>query len=187
MPRIFNFSAGPAMLPDPVLQLAKEELLDWHSTGMSVMEISHRGKDFIALAAEVESELRELLSVPKNYHILFMHGGSQGQYSAVPMNLLGDHQKAAYVQTGIWGGKAIAEANRFCNACVVASSEDRGHTYIPEQSTWDTCKDAAYLHYVDNETANGVEFPDPPANIDVPLVVDMSSNLLSRPISVIDF
>jgi len=187
MSRTFNFSAGPAMLPESVMRQAQEEFMDWHGMGMSVMELSHRSKEFIAVAEEAERDLRELLSVPKNYHVLFMHGGSQGQFAAVPMNLLGDHKKAAYVQTGVWGKIAIDEGARFCDAQVVASSEDRNHTYVPEQSTWEACEDAAYLHYIDNETVNAVEFSKPPEGLDIPLVVDMSSNLLSRPINVSDF
>jgi len=187
MKRIFNFSAGPAMLPNSVMQQAQDEFMDWHETGMSVMEISHRGKDFIAIAEETENTLRDILNIPSNYHVLFMHGGSQGQFSAVPMNFLDERKKAAYVQTGVWGKIAIAEANRFCDAKVIASAEDRNHTYIPAFNDWESCEDAAYLHYVDNETVNGVEFSQVPAGFDVPLVVDMSSNLLSRPVNVSDF
>lgn len=172
------------MLPEAVMRQAKEEFMDWHGSGMSVMEISHRSKEFIGVAEAAEESLRDLLKIPHNYHVLFMHGGSQGQFSAIPMNIMGDFKRAAYVHTGVWGGIAIDEAKRLTSADVVASAEDKAFTCIPEQSTWSDCSNAAYLHYVDNETVHAVEFPKMPEGIDVPLVVDMSSNLLSRPVDV---
>lgn len=169
------------------MRQAQEEFMDWHGSGVSVMEFSHRSKEFIGVAEAVEKSLRDLLGIPDNYHVLFMHGGAQTQFAAIPMNIMGDFSRAAYVQTGVWGGIAIDEAKRLCKADLIASSEDRGFTYIPEQNTWADCSDAAYLHYVDNETVHAVEFPKKPKGINVPLVVDMSSNLLTRPINVEDY
>jgi len=188
MSRVFNFSPGPAMLPEPVMRQIKEELIDWHGIGISIMELSHRCSEFIGVAEAAEQSLRDLLNIPYNYHILFMHGGGQGQFSAIPMNLMDDYSHAAYVQTGVWGKIAIDEAKRLCKkVTVIANSEDKNHTYIPDQKTWSNCSDAAYLHYVDNETVNGVEFVEPPKNMSIPLIVDMSSNLLSRPIKIEDY
>ncbi len=175
------------MLPEPVMLQAQEEFIDWHRTGMSIMEMSHRSKTFIAVAEAAECSLRDVLNVPSHYHILFMHGGAQGQFSAIPMNLIGDFSWAAYVKTGVWGSLAYNEAVRLCKADVVASAEDKNCTYIPDQSTWLDCNEAAYLHYVDNETVHAVEFPEKPNAIPVPLVADMSSNLLTRPININDY
>ena len=182
--QIYNFSAGPAMLPRPVMEAAQAEFLDWRGSGLSVMEFSHRGKDFMALAHEIEQDFRGLLAIPKNYHVLFLHGGAQTQFSAIPMNLLDNFKSAAYVNTGFWGKKASAEASRYTNVSLIADTESAGFLSVPPQSAWGDFSKDAYLYYVDNETINGVEFPFVPAAGDVPLICDMSSNLLSRPIDV---
>ncbi len=183
MSRVYNFSAGPAALPEEVLQQAKEEMLDWQGAGMSVMEMSHRGKAFMSIADKAEADLRELMAIPDNYKVLFLQGGASSQFSMVPINLLNGKTSADYVLTGQWSKKAIAEAKRYGNVNVVASSEDQKFTTVPEQSSWNTSADAAYLHYTPNETIVGVEFPFVPET-DVPLVADMSSTILSRAIDV---
>ena len=185
MSRIFNFSAGPAMLPAEVLSRAGDEVLDWHGSGMSVMEMSHRGKEFVGIAADAEKDLRELLSVPQNYKVLFLQGGATLQFAQVPMNLLHGKGKADYVATGEWSKKAIKEAKAFCDVHVAASSEDRKFTYAPK--TWNVRQDAAYVHYCSNETIGGVEFHTVPSHGSVPLVADASSHFLSRPIEVAKF
>ncbi|MEW6378651.1 MAG: 3-phosphoserine/phosphohydroxythreonine transaminase [bacterium] len=184
MSRIYNFSAGPAVLPEEVLKKAGEEALDWHGSGMSVMEMSHRGKEFISIAAQAEADLRSLMNVPANYRILFLQGGATAQFAAVPMNLLRGRKKADYVNTGQWSKKAIAEAKKYCEVNVAATSADANFTYVPALDTWRLNKDAAYLHYTSNETIGGVEFNWVPDAGDVPLACDMSSNILSRPIDV---
>jgi len=187
MARIFNFSAGPAVMPEEVLEQARDELLDWHGSGMSIMEMSHRGKEFISVADEAEADLRTLLAMPKNYKVLFMQGGAQAQFALVPMNLLGAKKTADYVDTGQWSSKALQEAKRYCEPAVVASSKDQRYTLIPERATWQLNPDAAYVHYASNETIGGVEFHWVPDTGDVPLVCDMSSDILSRPIDVSRF
>ncbi|HLD84675.1 MAG TPA: 3-phosphoserine/phosphohydroxythreonine transaminase [Coxiellaceae bacterium] len=184
----FNFSAGPSMLPPAVMQKIQEELLNWHNVGASVMEISHRSADFIAAAKQATKDFRDLLNIPENYHILFLPGGSWTQYAAIPMNLLDDFKSVAYVQTGYWGKLAANEAARYAPLNLVANAETRKFTMIPAQDTWKDFSDAAYLHYVDNETIHGVEFNFIPATKNnVPLVCDMSSNILSRPFDVSKF
>ena len=187
MPDIYNFSAGPAALPRAVLEQARDELLDWHGSGMSVMEMSHRSKEYLSIAEQAEADLRELLSVPANYRVLFLQGGATSQFAMAPMNLLRGKQQADYVNTGAWSKKAIAEARRYCEVNVVASSEDSNFTSIPAFDSWQRNTDAAYLHYTPNETIGGVEFHWLPECGDVPLVVDMSSTILSRPIDVSRF
>jgi phosphoserine aminotransferase len=187
MARIFNFSAGPAVMPEEVLAQARDELLDWHGSGMSVMEMSHRGKEFISIANEAESDLRALLGMPSNYKVLFLQGGAQAQFALVPMNLLGAKKSADYVDTGQWSKKAVQEAKRYCTPSVAASSEAERYTLIPERSTWRLNPDAAYVHYTSNETIGGVEFHWIPDTGSVPLVCDMSSNILSRPLDVSRF
>jgi phosphoserine aminotransferase len=182
--RVFNFSAGPAVLPEEVLRQAQEEMLDWHGSGMSVMEMSHRGKEFMAIAAAAESDLRELLAIPPGYKVLFLQGGATSQFAMVPMNLLRGKTVADYIHTGEWAKKAIAEAKKFCAVNVAASSEDRKFTYAPPQSAWKLSPGAAYLHYTGNETIGGVEFHWIPDTGDVPLVCDLSSSLLSRRLDV---
>ena len=184
MGRIFNFSPGPAVLPQPVLEQARDEMLDWRGSGMSVMEMSHRGKEFIAIAADAEADLRELLAIPANYRVLFLQGGATAQFAMVPMNLLHGKKSADYIHTGEWAKKAIGEAKKFCSVNVAASSEDRSFTYVPKQSTWKSGADAAYVHITSNETIGGIEYHWIPDTRGVPLVADMSSHILSRPIDV---
>jgi len=184
MSRIFNFSAGPAMLPAEVLSRAGDEITDWHGSGMSVMEMSHRGKEFIGIAAEAEKDLRELLAIPRSYKVLFLAGGATLQFAQVPMNLLAGKGKADYIATGEWSKKAIKEAKAFCDVHIAASSEDRNFTYAPKK--WNVSKDAAYVHYCSNETIGGVEFHETPRT-ELPLVADASSHFLSRPIDVSKF
>jgi phosphoserine aminotransferase len=182
--RIYNFGAGPATMPVEVLEKAKWELVNWHQAGMSVMEMSHRGKEFVAIAAEAEADLRRLLAVPAGYKVLFLQGGATMQFAGVPMNLLRGKRKADYVNTGEWSKKAIAEARKFCDVNVAASGEDRNFTYAPMQASWKLARDAAYVHYCSNETIGGVEFHWTPETGEVPLVADMSSHILSRPVDV---
>ncbi len=182
MPRVHNFSAGPATLPVEVLAQVAEEMLDWHGSGQSVMEMSHRGKEFISIAEAAEADLRELLAVPDDYRVLFLQGGASLQFDMVPMNVGG--RRADYVNTGQWSIKAIAAARKLLEVNVAASSEDRSFTYVPAQDTWQLDPRAAYLHYTANETIGGVEFGWVPDTGDVPLVCDMSSTILSRPIDV---
>jgi len=183
MSRVYNFSAGPAALPEDVLKKAQQEMLDWQGTGMSVMEMSHRGKAYISIAEKAEADLREVMQIPANYKVLFLQGGASSQFAAVPINLMGAQRKADYVLTGQWSKKAIAEAQRYGDINVVASSQDTKFTTVPAQSEWNTDKEAAYLHYTPNETIVGVEFPFVPQT-EVPLVADMSSTILSRAIDV---
>jgi phosphoserine aminotransferase len=186
MARIFNFSAGPAVLPEEVLARAGDEMLDWRGTGMCVMEMSHRGKEFMSIAAEAEKDLRELLAIPAGYKVLFLQGGATLQFAQIPMNLLAGKSKADYVATGEWSKKAIKEARSYCDVNVAASSEDKGFTYFPSQDAFSIRNDAAYLHYCSNETIGGVEahwIPESP----VPLVADASSHILSRPLDVSRF
>ncbi len=185
MTRVFNFSAGPAALPEPVLAQAAEEMLDWHGSGMSVMEMSHRGKEFMAIAAEAEADLRQLMAIPDDYAVLFLQGGATLQFSALPLNLMPAGGSVDYVNTGEWSRKAIKEAKRYGNVRVVASSEDKNYSYAPTQDTWQALDPkAAYLHYTSNETIGGVEFHWVPDTGAVPLVADMSSHILARPIDV---
>ncbi len=184
MAQIYNFSAGPAVLPKEVLLTAQQEMLDWHGSGMSVMEMSHRGKEFMSIAAEAEADLRELMNVPSNYKVLFLQGGAHSQFSMIPMNLLRGKKVADYLDTGIWSKKAIDEAARYCEVNVVASSKDKNYTYAPSQDAWKLNPNAAYVHYTSNETIGGVEMFWTPKTGDVPLVCDMSSHILSRPIDV---
>jgi phosphoserine aminotransferase len=183
MSRVYNFSAGPAALPLEVLDTIREDIPDWNGTGMSVMEVSHRGKEFVELAARCESNLRQLLAVPDDYSVLWTQGGATLQMAMVPLNLAAPGDTVDYVQTGSWGKKAFAEAQKACNARLIADASDRNFTYIPDESTWDRSDDARYLHITSNETIAGVEFHDLPGG-DVPIVSDMSSTILSRPIDV---
>ena len=187
MSRIWNFSAGPAVLPQEVLARAGDEMLDWHGTGVSVMEMGHRGRDFMGIAAEAEKDLRELLAIPPNYKVLFLAGGATLQFAAVPMNLLAGKGKADFVVTGEWSRKAAKEAQALCDARIAASSEDRNFTYAPAPDAWKVRPDAAYVHYCSNETIGGVEFQWIPDTGGVPLVADASSHILSRPLDVSRF
>jgi phosphoserine aminotransferase len=187
MDRVYNFSPGPATLPTAVLEQAQAELLDWHGTGMSVMEVSHRSKDFVELAAHSERTLRKLLAVPENYRVLFLQGGATLQFAGVPLNLAGPNATADYVVTGNWGSKASVEAARYLNVNVAADAKDTKYTTIPDPASWAVSDDAAYLHYTPNETIYGVEFHAVPEVSKAPLVVDMSSTVLSRPVDVSRF
>ncbi|MBA2655092.1 MAG: 3-phosphoserine/phosphohydroxythreonine transaminase [Gammaproteobacteria bacterium] len=187
MERVYNFSAGPATLPIEVLQQAKDELLDWNNLGMSVMEISHRGKDYLAVAEESEANFRDLLTIPHNYKVLFLQGGARSQFAMVPMNLLGHKNTVDYLDSGIWSGLAIKEAERYAQVNIVASSKESKYTTIPERQAWQLNPQSAYFHYVDNETINGLEFPSVPEVGALTLVSDMSSNILSRPIDIPKF
>ena len=184
MPRVFNFSAGPATLPEAVLNRAREEMMDWQGSGVSVMEMSHRGKEFMSIAAQAEKDLREIMAIPDNYKVLFLQGGASTQFAMVPLNLLGDKKGADYAFTGHWSKKAIAEAKRYCDVNLVVDTSEGKFTSVPEQSQWSMGSDAAYVHYTPNETIAGVEFGWVPETGDVPLVADMSSSILSRPMDV---
>jgi len=185
--RVFNFSAGPAVLPDSVLQKAAAEMLDWHGSGMGVMEMSHRGKEFMAIAAKAEADLRSLLAVPPNYRVLFLQCGAIAQNAIVPMNLLRGRSAADYVNTGEWSKKSIKEAQKYCAVNVAASAEEGKFSYVPALETWKLTRDAAYVHICTNETIGGVEFQWTPETGEVPLVADMSSHILSRVIDVAKF
>ena len=181
---VYNFAPGPAMLPRAVMEQAQRELLDWNDTGMSVMEISHRSKEFISLAEESEADLREILGIPVNYKVLFLQGGATSQFSMVPMNLLKQGSTADYVHTGNWSGKALKEAGRFGKVNIAASSKDVNFTTIPDRDTWELSDNPAYVYYCSNETIGGLEFHDTPDVGDRPLVCDLTSHALSRPIDV---
>ncbi|TNF91159.1 MAG: 3-phosphoserine/phosphohydroxythreonine transaminase [Gammaproteobacteria bacterium] len=188
MNRAINFSAGPAALPTEVLEQAQAELLDYAGTGMSVMEMSHRSAEFIDIAERAERGLRELLQINDDFHVLFLQGGATLQFAMVPLNLLGDRDTADYVNTGSWSTKAIKEAGRLCSVNVVASAEEHGFDRIPDPATWACSPDAAYLHICSNETIGGVQFQSfPDREGGPPLVADMSSDILSRPIDVSRF
>jgi phosphoserine aminotransferase len=184
MTTIYNFAAGPAVLPQAVLQQVQAELLDWHGAGMSVMEMSHRGKEFMSIAAEAEADLRELMAIPTNYKVLFLQGGASAQFGMIPMNLLRGKKSADYLNTGEWSKKAIGEARKYCEVNVVATSADKNFSYAPAQGAWKLNPDAAYVHYTSNETIGGVEMFWTPNVGAVPLVADMSSHILSRPVDV---
>src|SRR5436305_6229849 len=185
--RIFNFSAGPAVLPELVLESAAGEMLDWHGSGMSVMEMSHRGKEFMSIAAKAEADLRALLAIPSNYKVLFLQGGAIAENAVVPMNLLGGRSVADYVNTGEWSKRSIKEAKKYCTVNIAATAEDKNFTYVPAQDTWKLSRDAAYVHICTNETIGGVEYQWTPDTGDVPLVADMSSHILSRVVDVSKF
>src|SRR6266704_2912146 len=182
--RVFNFSAGPAALPEEVLAQAAAEMLDWHGSGMSVMEMSHRGKEFISIYDKAQADLRGLLKIPANYKILFLQGGAIAENAIVPMNLLLGRSTADYVNTGEWSKKSIKEAKKYCTVSIAASSEDRNFTYVPARETWKLTREAAFVHVCTNETIGGVEYQWAPDTGDVPLVADMSSHILSRVIDV---
>ena len=187
MTRVLNFSAGPAALPESVLRQAADEMLDWHSSGMSVMEMSHRGKEFIAIHAECEALLRELLAIPTNYKVLFMQGGAIGENAIVPMNMLRGRTSADYVNTGEWSKKSMKEAGKYAAVNVVASSEGTRFDRVPKRETWRLDPNAAYVHICANETIGGVEYHFVPDVGDVPLIADVSSNIMSRPLDVSKF
>jgi phosphoserine aminotransferase len=186
--RVYNFSAGPSMLPLEVLEQAGAELTDWQSSGMSVMEVSHRGKAFIAVAEEAERDVRDLLAVPANYKVLFLQGGATGQFAGVPLNLASADSTVDFVNTGNWSKRALTDAKRYCaQVNVVADAAADGYNSVPDESTWKRSSNAAYLHYTPNETIGGVAFPFIPQTGDVPLVADYSSAMLSEPLDVSRF
>jgi len=187
MSRIYNFSAGPSMLPEEVLRIAQQEMLDWQGSGMSVMEMSHRGKHFLSIAESLKQDLIELLAIPDNYQVLFLQGGASAQFALIPQNILNGKTKAAYVNTGAWSTSAIKEAAKYCEVQIAASAEANAFTSIPDFKLWSVDPEAAYLHYTSNETIHGVEFPFIPDAGELPLVCDMSSNILSRPVDVSRF
>ena len=184
MSRVFNFSAGPAALPESVLARARDEMLDWHGHGLSIMEMSHRSPEFESVAAKTERDLRALLGVPDDYAVLFLQGGATAQFAMVPINLLPEGGSADYIHTGQWAKKAIDEAKRFGKVNVAASSEGGKFSYVPARADWKLDPKAAYLHITTNETIGGVEYLYDPDMGDVPVVADASSNLLSRPMDV---
>lgn len=185
--RVYNFSAGPAAMPEPVLQRAQQELLDWHGRGMSIMEMSHRGPDFGSVLAKAEADLRDLLAIPAHYRVLFLQGGALAQNAAVPLNLLASDGVADYIDTGHWSRKSIAEAEKYGRINVAASSADEHYTYVPPQSAWRLSPGASYVHITTNETIGGVEYFWFPDAARVPLVADASSDILSRPLDVTRF
>jgi len=185
--RVFNFAAGPATLPLEVLQQVQVELPDWQSSGMSVMEVSHRSKAFIQVAEQAEQDLRALLAVPANYKVLFLQGGASGQFAAIPMNLAGADATVDYINTGSWSKKAIGEAKRYCARVNVAADAGGAYNSVPDEASWKRSADAAYLHYTPNETIGGVAFPFIPQAGNVPLVADFSSSILSGPLDVSRF
>ncbi|WP_010147612.1 3-phosphoserine/phosphohydroxythreonine transaminase [Serinicoccus profundi] len=185
--RVFNFSAGPATMPLEVLERAQSELTDWRGSGMSVMEMSHRSPEFVSIAAEAERRLRELLSVPQEYAVLFLQGGATGQFSGVPLNLAAPGATAAYLNTGSWSKKAITEGKKYVDVRVLADESASTYSTVPDQGSFEVPGDAAYLHYTLNETIGGVEFPYVPDAGPVPVVTDASSTILSRPLDVSRF
>ncbi|MFT6261321.1 MAG: phosphoserine aminotransferase [Bermanella sp.] len=187
MNRVFNFCAGPSALPTEVLNKASAEMLNWNSKGLSVMEMSHRSPEYVSIAQQAEQDLRDLLSIPDNYKVLFMQGGATAQFAMIPMNLLRGNKNADYINTGQWSAKAIKEASRYCDVSVIASSEDKSFTYAPSQADLKLNPSAAYVHYTPNETIGGVGFDYIPETGDVPLVADYSSSILSETLDVSKF
>ncbi len=187
MSRKYNYSAGPSALPAEVLEQARDEMLDWHGQGLSIMEMSHRSDAFVSVAEQAEQDLRDLMGIPDNYKVLFLQGGATSQFAMVPLNLLGNKTSADYINTGIWSKKAIAEARRYGNVRIAASTESEGFSRVPTQDELELDPHAAFVHYTPNETIGGVEYNYIPETGDVPLVADMSSNILSRCIDVSRF
>ncbi len=187
MARVYNFSAGPAVLPEPVLQKAASELVEYKGTGMSVMEMSHRSKDYDDIIAGTETLLRDLMGIPKNYHVLFLQGGASTQFAMVPLNLFNKSKKVDIVHTGTWTKRAIDEINRFGTCNIIASSEDKNFSYIPKLDTTSFTRDADYFHICTNNTIEGTRFTSYPDTGHVPLVADMSSNILSEVVDVSTF
>lgn len=186
MARAYNFCSGPAMLPTEVLQQAQQELLDFRGSGASIMEMSHRGDIFVDVYEQAVKDLRDLMQIPDNYEVLFLQGGATQQFFTIPMNLLEEGKVANYLNTGQWSKKAIAAAKQFGQVHVAASTEDENFTRAPRQDEIQLSDDAAFLHYTPNETIGGVEFDYIP-DVDVPLIADMSSTILSRPVDVSKF
>ncbi|QZA76513.1 3-phosphoserine/phosphohydroxythreonine transaminase [Deefgea tanakiae] len=187
MTQVFNFSSGPAVLPPEVLRQVQAELLDWHGSGMSVMEMSHRGPEFGQILAEAEADFRALMAIPDHYKVLFLQGGAHLQFAMLPFNFTSPDCTVDFVNTGHWSKVAIKEVSRFAKVNIAASSEDKNFSYVPDEATWQRTPDAAFLHYCSNETIGGVEFNHIPQSNGVPLICDMSSNILSRPVDVSQF
>ena len=188
MSRVFNFSAGPAALPDAVLEQAQSEILDFQGSGMSIMEMSHRSKTFVDVASRAEADFRSLLNISDDYHVLFLQGGATGQFAGIPLNLTQAGDRVDYVDTGSWSKKAIKEAQKYCDVNVVASSADSNYDRVPDVADWQLSANAKYLHICSNETIGGVQFNNVPKDqINAPIVADMSSEILSRPINVDDY
>lgn len=185
--RAFNFGAGPAMLPESILAEAQAELLDWQGLGMSVMEIGHRTAPFQALMDKLEADLRELMSIPNNYHVLFLGGAARTQFAMVPMNFLANHQQAGYLISGIWSLLAYQEASKLKQAYCIASTKDVGFTSAPSGTGWSLRENTAYVYYTPNETINGVRFNQTPQVGSIPLIADMTSCLLTEPVNIADF
>ena len=185
--RAHNFCAGPAALPTSVLERAQAEMLDWQGRGLSVMEMSHRSDEYVAIAEKAEQDLRDLLSIPSDYKVLFLQGGASQQFAEIALNLLPEDGVADYVDTGIWSKKAIEEARRYGTINVAASAKGYDYFAIPGQNEWQLSKDAAYVHYATNETIGGLQFDWIPETGDVPLVADMSSDILSREVDISKF
>ncbi|WP_373185933.1 3-phosphoserine/phosphohydroxythreonine transaminase [Halopseudomonas sp.] len=185
--RLFNFCAGPAALPEAVLKQAQAELLDWHGKGLSVMEMSHRSEEFTSVAETAEQDLRDLLSIPEDYRVLFLQGGASQQFAQIPLNFMPEGGSADYIDTGIWSAKAIEEASRYGHVNVAASAKAHDYFAIPGQNDWDLSDAASYVHYTPNETIGGLEFGWIPQVGDKPLIADMSSTILSRPLDVSKF
>lgn len=185
MSKVFNFSAGPAMLPEPVMQQAREQFVDWNASGSSVMEVSHRGSEFLEVASQAEQDLRDLLAVPDNYNVLFMHGGGRGQFAAVPLNLSTPQQSSLHLVSGSWSKGAVAEASRYNQAKIIGEPQIKdGLTFMPPPNPDLIEANAAYLHFCPNETVDGVAYDWLPESNGVPLVADMSSTILSQPLDV---
>lgn len=182
--RVFNFGAGPAMLPESVLKEAQEELLDWHHLGVSILEVGHRSPEFSALLNHAEQSLRELISIPQNYHVLFLGGAARTQFAMIPMNLLHPEEQAGYLVTGTWSHMALAEAQHLKKAYCIASDEEKGYKTIPDPKHWDIKENTSYVYYTPNETVNGVRFPYVPRTNGITLIADMTSALLSEPIDI---
>ena len=174
MSRKHNFSAGPAAIPTQVLERAQSELLDWQGKGLSIMEMSHRSKEFVSVAQKAEEDFRQLLNIPSNYKVLFLQGGATSQFAMIPLNFARADQRAAYIETGMWSKKSLTEAARYCDMQVIASASDNDYLSVPRQSELILDADLAYLHYASNETVGGLRFDYTPHSGDVPLVVDMS-------------
>jgi phosphoserine aminotransferase len=181
---IYNFNAGPAMVANEVMEQAHAEFFNWRGLGVSVMEISHRGKDFLALIEEIEQDCRDLLNLPSHYHVLFLSGGARGQFAGIPLNLAVQNSQTAYVVTGLWGKIAAEEAKRYSKPLIVADGEPSQYTQIPSLEKWQDFQHSAYLHYTENETVHGIEFAEIPEAGEVPLVCDMSSSIFSRPLDI---
>lgn len=189
MSQTYNFCAGPAMLPHAVMEQAQKEFINWNNTGASVMELSHRSKDYMAVAETAEQDFRELLSIPDNYKVLFCQGGGRGQFAAVPLNILGDKTQADYLLTGQWSKSAVVEGEKYCNIhsqdLLLPNTENK--VAVKPTQDWSFSQDSAYVHYCPNETIEGIEVNDIPDTGNVPLVADMSSNILSKPLDVSKF